>query len=183
MFRALNRIASRARIIRGFQSTPQYSFRSFSLYNGTGSAAKSKRGSLKQLVQTYGWSALGVYLALAAIDFPFCYIAVHSLGERTIKVYINKVKNLVGYGVDEKEVLEQIERNRVQNELDREAAQVSGKSAWERLKTSHLLTELILAYGIHKSLIFIRVPLVAAITPGIVRVLRKWGFNIGKVNK
>lgn len=37
-----------------------------------------------------------------------------------------------------------------------------------------------LAYAIHKSFIFIRVPLTAAITPKVVKVLRGWGFDIGK---
>jgi len=41
-------------------------------------------------------------------------------------------------------------------------------------------TQLALAYAIHKSFIFIRVPLTAALTPKVVRVLRGWGWNIGK---
>jgi hypothetical protein len=41
-------------------------------------------------------------------------------------------------------------------------------------------TQLALAYAIHKSFIFLRVPLTAAITPKVVKVLRSWGWNIGK---
>ena len=41
-------------------------------------------------------------------------------------------------------------------------------------------TQLVLAYAIHKSFIFIRVPLTAAITPKVVKTLRSWGWNIGK---
>ncbi|KAK8120736.1 peptide alpha-N-acetyltransferase [Apiospora kogelbergensis] len=41
-------------------------------------------------------------------------------------------------------------------------------------------TQLALAYAIHKSFIFIRVPLTAAVTPKVVKVLRSWGWNIGK---
>lgn len=41
-------------------------------------------------------------------------------------------------------------------------------------------TQLALAYAIHKSFIFLRVPLTAAVTPKIVKVLRGWGWNIGK---
>lgn len=41
-------------------------------------------------------------------------------------------------------------------------------------------TQLALAYAIHKSFIFIRVPLTAAVTPKAVRVLRRWGWDIGK---
>ena len=37
-----------------------------------------------------------------------------------------------------------------------------------------------LAYLVHKSLIFFRVPLTAAVLPKVVKTLRKWGYNIGK---
>lgn len=43
-----------------------------------------------------------------------------------------------------------------------------------------LATQLALAYAIHKSFIFLRVPLTAAVTPKVVKVLRGWGWNIGK---
>jgi len=43
-----------------------------------------------------------------------------------------------------------------------------------------LATQLALAYAIHKSFIFIRVPLTAAITPKVVKILRSWGYQIGK---
>lgn len=42
-------------------------------------------------------------------------------------------------------------------------------------------TQLALAYAIHKSFIFIRVPLTVSITPKVVKTLRGWGWNIGKV--
>ncbi|KAL6715062.1 DUF1279 superfamily [Lecanora helva] len=41
-------------------------------------------------------------------------------------------------------------------------------------------TQLALAYAIHKSFIFIRVPITVAITPKVVKVLRGWGWDIGK---
>ena len=41
-------------------------------------------------------------------------------------------------------------------------------------------TQLALAYAIHKSFIFIRIPLTAAVTPKVVKVLRGWGWDIGK---
>ena len=41
-------------------------------------------------------------------------------------------------------------------------------------------TQLALAYAIHKSFIFIRVPLTVAATPKVVKVLRSWGWDIGK---
>ena len=43
-----------------------------------------------------------------------------------------------------------------------------------------LWTQLALAYAIHKSFIFVRVPLTAAVTPKVVKTLRSWGWDIGK---
>ena len=40
-------------------------------------------------------------------------------------------------------------------------------------------TQLALAYAIHKSFIFIRVPMTAAVTPKVVKILRGWGWDIG----
>jgi hypothetical protein len=37
-----------------------------------------------------------------------------------------------------------------------------------------------LAYAVHKSLIFIRVPITAAVTPRVVKTLRGWGWDIGR---
>jgi hypothetical protein len=55
------------------------------------------------------------------------------------------------------------------------------EEAEERNKSeASLATQLALAYAIHKSFIFIRVPLTIAITPKIVKVLRGWGWDIGK---
>lgn len=47
-------------------------------------------------------------------------------------------------------------------------------------RTIGLATQLALAYAIHKSFIFIRIPLTAAIIPKVVKVLRGWGWDIGK---
>lgn len=46
--------------------------------------------------------------------------------------------------------------------------------------TTGIWTQLALAYAIHKSFIFVRVPLTAAVTPKIVKTLRGWGWNIGR---
>jgi len=46
--------------------------------------------------------------------------------------------------------------------------------------TTGLATQLALAYAIHKSFIFIRVPITVALTPRVVKVLRGWGWDIGK---
>ncbi|KAM0797410.1 hypothetical protein BDR22DRAFT_438268 [Usnea florida] len=47
-------------------------------------------------------------------------------------------------------------------------------------ENASIWTQLALAYAIHKSFIFIRVPLTVAATPKVVKVLRGWGWDIGK---
>lgn len=50
-------------------------------------APQTLSARMKRLSKEYGWSALGVYLALSAIDFPFCYLAVRWLGAERIGRY------------------------------------------------------------------------------------------------
>lgn len=42
---------------------------------------------MKKLSREYGWAALGVYMALTVLDFPFCFLAVRSLGTERIGHY------------------------------------------------------------------------------------------------
>jgi hypothetical protein len=46
--------------------------------------SRSLSGRLKKLSREYGWSAVGVYLTLSALDFPFCYLLVRYVGADTI---------------------------------------------------------------------------------------------------
>src|ERR1700760_2800237 len=39
---------------------------------------------LKALSKEYGWTAVGVYLGLSVLDFPFCFLAVRWLGTERI---------------------------------------------------------------------------------------------------
>ena len=39
---------------------------------------------LKKLSREYGWSAVGVYLALSVLDFPFCFLLVRFVGTEKI---------------------------------------------------------------------------------------------------
>ncbi|KAL6941236.1 hypothetical protein ACO0RG_002359 [Hanseniaspora osmophila] len=161
---------------------------------GSASAAQPKKqGKLQELIRKYGVSALGVYLFLSCIDLPICFYFVHQLGELKIKLYINNAKRFVGFSEKsdqdiEQEVLkhqaEQEEQNKLQKEreesgLDNEASKkFSLQRYWDHLKNTTLLTEFLIAYGIHKSLIFIRLPITAAITPSVVRTLQRMGFKI-----
>lgn len=136
-----------------------------------------KPKNMKELMSMYGYSALGVYLGLSLIDLPLCFLMVHSLGEETISVYLNRVKLVFGFGKSEEEVITDV-RERIARKEEEDKTQVK-QSWWQEFKQSTLLAEFLIAYGIHKSLIFIRLPITAAITPPTVKLLQKWGFNIG----
>lgn len=113
---------------------------------------------IKKLIQQYGYSALGVYLGISIIDIPLCFMVVHSAGEDTIREYQDKVKAYFGYNKEEADK-EQVDNSEV--------------------KSSTFLTEFALAYAVHKSLVFVRLPIAAAITPWVVKQLLAWGFRVG----
>ncbi|CAI7662207.1 unnamed protein product [Penicillium bialowiezense] len=141
--------------------------------NGQGQAGRTEKPSLserlKKLSREYGWAALGVYLALSALDFPFCFAAVRLLGVERIGHYEHVVVQYV--------------KDKFQTVWPTEESEGQGKlvEAEERNKDeASIWTQLVFAYAIHKSFIFIRVPLTAAVLPKVVKTLRGWGWNIGK---
>ncbi|KAL8668354.1 MAG: hypothetical protein Q9168_007015 [Polycauliona sp. 1 TL-2023] len=155
---------------------------------------------LRKLSREYGWSALGVYLALSALDFPFCFLAVRWIGTERIghweSVIVHAFWNIINvvYPFDSGPE-PQIQGEGAATKLEpygnvdahSDEAAVPGydhgvNEAEQRNKSedASLWTQLALAYAIHKSFIFIRVPIAAAVTPKVVKVLRGWGWDIGK---
>ena len=55
---------------------------------------------LKKLSREYGWTVIGVYLALTVADLPFCFLAVKYIGAERIAhaehVVVGGAKELVG---------------------------------------------------------------------------------------
>ncbi|KAK4549740.1 hypothetical protein LTR36_005041 [Oleoguttula mirabilis] len=134
----------------------------------------------------YGWAAVGVYFGLSAIDFPFCYLAVRWLGTDRIAaaehfVVENFWKLVTVVGLDMRQDQEAgvtASGTAAGVKAGEEMAEETGIHA--RHENASIWTQLLLAYGVHKSLIFFRVPLTAAVTPKIVKWLRARGWNIGK---
>ncbi|KAJ9297988.1 hypothetical protein DTO271G3_4209 [Paecilomyces variotii] len=134
---------------------------------------------LKKLTREYGWSALGVYLLLSALDFPFCFAAVRLLGVDRIghwehvvlETVKSAIKSVSPFGVGEEK------KEQGEAAIDHGVAEAEKRNAGEG---ASIWTQLALAYAIHKSFIFLRVPLTAAVTPKVVKTLRSWGWNIGK---
>lgn len=161
----------------------------------TGDAAAEQSLSLsarlKKLSREYGWTAVGIYLALSVLDFPFCFLLVRTVGTEKIayledivvsyaqKVIPDRVQN---WWREYRQAAKQATRERTGElgQVDIIGHGVEEADQRNKQEGASLATQLALAYAIHKSFIFIRVPLTAAITPKVVKVLRSWGYQIGK---
>ncbi|KAM3079325.1 DUF1279 superfamily [Clarireedia jacksonii] len=163
----------------------------------TGNAAEGNpstlSGRLKKLIREYGWSVLGVYLFLSAADFPFCYLLVRYLGTDRIgeweHLIVENAKRVIPEPVkntwhDWRFSMKRAEKDIHGSEKINDGVEMAGWGVEEaeeaNKKDASLATQLALAYAIHKSFMFVRVPLTAAITPKVVRTLRSWGWDIGK---
>ncbi|KFY41738.1 hypothetical protein V494_02815, partial [Pseudogymnoascus sp. VKM F-4513 (FW-928)] len=148
---------------------------------------------MKKLSREYGWSALGVYLLLTALDFPLCYLLVQWLGTDRVgrweHAVVSRVAPLIPAVVKEKWFLFKAWMHSAEEEItgSDDVSDVVDMAGWgveeaqrENKKEASLGTQLALAYAIHKSFIFLRVPATVALTPKVVKVLRGWGWNIGK---
>ncbi|KAL4911728.1 hypothetical protein BDW62DRAFT_196362 [Aspergillus aurantiobrunneus] len=136
------------------------------------SATPSLSQRLKTLSREYGWSALWIYLFLSALDFPFCFAAVRFLGADKIGHYEHVVVESV------KGFVNKVWPGAFEESKEEEEEEAAEKKA--PAEEASLWTQLALAYAIHKSFIFVRVPLTAAITPKVVKQLRKWGWDVVK---
>jgi hypothetical protein len=144
----------------------------------------------KKLSREYGWAAVGVYFALSILDFPFCFLLVRVVGTEKIGELehwvVSHTTRLIPESVRNRwnEYRAALRAARQEQFGDAEQVEVTGwgvEEAQQRNSAGASLgTQLALAYAIHKSFIFLRVPLTAAVTPKVVKVLRSWGWNIGK---
>ncbi|KXX82866.1 N-terminal acetyltransferase 2 [Madurella mycetomatis] len=156
-----------------------------------GEESLSLSARLKKLSREYGWTAVGVYLALSVLDFPFCFLLVRTVGTEKIAhlehIVVSNAQKFIPERVQERwreyrQSLREARRERTGETGELEIIGHGVAEAEERSKQdgASLATQLALAYAIHKSFIFIRVPLTAAVTPKVVKVLRSWGWQIGK---
>ncbi|KUI62901.1 N-terminal acetyltransferase 2 [Cytospora mali] len=154
---------------------------------------QSLSARLRKLSREYGWAAVGVYLGLSVLDFPFCFLLVRLVGTDRIAAvehwFMGHVKAMIPDGAKEwwheysqafrKAEKEELGSNDISDDMEKASWGV--EEAEERNKQeASLATQLALAYAIHKTFIFVRVPLTAAVTPKVVKVLRSWGWQIGK---
>ncbi|KAJ4265418.1 DUF1279 super [Fusarium torreyae] len=160
---------------------------------GQAEEPKGLTAKLKKLTKEYGWATVGVYLGLSVLDFPFCFLFVRIVGAETIgKVehyVVSSVKAMIPDSVREvwhtywqsfrKAEAKALGDDDISEKM--EMATWGVEKAEERNRAdASLATQLALAYAIHKSFIVFRVPLTAAVTPKVVKILRSWGWKIGK---
>ncbi|KAI2623806.1 hypothetical protein GGS21DRAFT_533442 [Xylaria nigripes] len=189
---------------RSYQSPFRTSTRSFHktsrLRNSKPNSSKSDKSDtqkpqgfsarLKKLSREYGWVAVGVYLGLSVLDFPFCFLLVRVVGTERIgdieHFVVSQAKKVIPESVRNRwnayrEALKKEQAGDGETSGEVEVVGWGVEEAEKRNKTEASLgTQLALAYAVHKSFIFLRVPLTAAVTPKVVKVLRSWGWNIGK---
>ncbi|KAI9794789.1 MAG: hypothetical protein M1816_002917 [Peltula sp. TS41687] len=145
---------------------------------------------MRKLSREYGWSALGVYVLLSVLDFPLFFLAVRTLGAEKIghweHVVVEWIREVVPWELPQRKKSESLS---VDDQLVSQEGVDGGLTAKEtdengekRIAAANasIWTELALAYAVHKSFIFFRVPLTAAITPRVVKILRRWGWDLGK---
>ncbi|KAG9254593.1 uncharacterized protein F5Z01DRAFT_673748 [Emericellopsis atlantica] len=152
----------------------------------------SMSAKFKKLSREYGKAAVAVYFGLSILDYPFFFLLVKAVGtERVARVehfVVGVITSVIpepvriairGYWESAK-----VTMKRLWSKETTEKAEMVGwgvEEAQERHdEAASLGTQMALAYAIHKSFFFVRIPLTAAITPKVVKTLRSWGWNIGK---
>ncbi|CCJ28955.1 unnamed protein product [Pneumocystis jirovecii] len=113
-----------------------------------------------------GAAAASVYLGISMLDFALSWAIVKSLGSTAIKSYekiLLEIEHRTGW---------RLKRSTTSLLENKDNTEHESPSIW---------TEIAIAYGIHKLLILVRVPLTAAFTPPLVRILNQRGWFIGKL--
>ncbi|CAG8529491.1 13386_t:CDS:1, partial [Cetraspora pellucida] len=142
---------------------------------------------LKLLTRQYGASAISVYFIISTIDLGLTFILIQSGGSERVKMIENWFTETFGAWI----VLKKKKFQR--KEDDSKTTVIKENSREEYIHdqpkdngTRHSpswASTFVIAYGIHKILFPLRLGLTAAITPPLVRKLRKMGWNIGRSNK
>ncbi|KAF4430948.1 hypothetical protein F53441_13933 [Fusarium austroafricanum] len=152
---------------------------------------KGLTARLKKLTKEYGWVTVGVYLGLSVLDFPFCFLFVRMVGAEKIGEVEHRVMSAIKQMIPDTvreawhtywQSFRKAEASALGDDdiSDKMEMATWGVEKAEERNRADATTQLALAYAIHKSFIFIRVPLTAAVTPKVVKVLRSWGYQIGK---
>ncbi|KAJ3372309.1 hypothetical protein GGF31_002172 [Allomyces arbusculus] len=150
----------------------------------TTTAPAKKPSKLRQLFKDYGRPAFFVYMAISTVDLSLSFVAVYSGVDveklvDTAKAYLTQW-GLWEFAVDQDDVDELHGLNHPDGEGENAVAPATPATT---PKNQSLLTTFLIAYAFHKLLLPIRVPITVAVTPAVVRYLRRWGWlkDVGAV--
>ena len=121
---------------------------------------------LKQLIKSYGWYALGVYLLLSALDFGVAFVGINLLGAEYVSRVAASAKSMATSLISKppEPGLDEVE---------------STKNIQSTEGHEGLYTMLVLAYTVHITLFLpVRIGLTAAFTPRLVAWLSRKGWAV-----
>lgn len=141
---------------------------------------------VRSVFYQYGYSGIVVYFIISTLDLAILFGLVHNLGEKKVIEVENSVKEYFGIGktstdnydkyggkIDDIDDIGFTKKHQTSNNTNSKDLEL------DRNRTT-LLTEFGIAYTLHRSLFFVRIPLTLAITPLVVKILQRRGYNIGK---
>ncbi|KAJ3175975.1 hypothetical protein HDU87_005640 [Geranomyces variabilis] len=134
----------------------------------------------KSLMREYGPIATGVYLSLSFLTFCACLTSIVVLGidEAQIKRWFALVRSAVGFppAVDAKPVAEVAE-----DATSEPTFWAKITPEWMRSPTTrHAITTVLLAMGMTKLFMPVKLGITVAITPFVAKKLRSFGFQLGQ---
>ncbi|KIY64088.1 hypothetical protein CYLTODRAFT_425523 [Cylindrobasidium torrendii FP15055 ss-10] len=132
---------------------------------------------LKHLIKSYGWYALGVYIALSTIDFGVAFALINVVGAEHVAKLAASAKHAVAPLFALAHPLMAAVGLGGSDGVGGGRPAEPGTEEIERAGNEGLYAMLLLAYTVHKTLFLpIRVGLTAAVTPRLVRWLRTRGW-------
>ncbi|GBC01654.1 hypothetical protein RclHR1_04280011 [Rhizophagus clarus] len=139
---------------------------------------RSMTEKFKILTKKYGVSAVVVYLLISTLDLGLTFIIIQIGGaDRVRKVEDWFTETFGNWIVLRKDPNTNAPKtNNTEHDSDKYVVNGNGNRS---SKTPSWASTLVIAYGIHKLLVPFRLGLTAAVTPPIVKKLRRMGWNIG----
>ncbi|KAG0367719.1 hypothetical protein BC939DRAFT_434020 [Gamsiella multidivaricata] len=164
-------------IRRGFASQ---SSSSSSQQAGTSSAVSTKKSGgfmdkIKDMVKKYGYTGVAVYLGISAIDLAATFVIVKAAGMDKIETAQDWVVDHVGAYFGYKRNPKHQHSHSDDDDLDLDKVDDEQVGAIYN-KASGLWSVFVIAYGIHKLLVPLRVVATSMITPPLVKWLVKKGW-------
>jgi hypothetical protein len=133
---------------------------------------RSMTEKFKILTKKYGVSAIVVYLVISALDLGLTFILIQIGGADRVKKVEDWFTETFGNWI----VLRKDPNTKTDNTENGTVVNGNGNRS---NKTPSWASTLVIAYGIHKLLVPFRLGVTAAVTPPIVKKLKRMGWNIG----